>query len=207
MSAAGMSRIEQAETLARWAVLVPVPKGTKGPRAKGWNSDPAQWITNPSAARDYLAQNEGAGLGLLHSESQTAALDIDHEQLARQALAAVGIDLDALLSAQGPKVIGRRGVKPLYRVPDGLSLRNKVLSIPDPSGAKDEKGRPKLLTVFELRGSGQDVMPPSIHPDTGKPYGWADDLIPTALDDLLELPAPVLKLWENWAEFEKVMLS
>ena len=131
-----VDRLAQVESLtAAGLVLVPVPKGTKGPRLEGWNTDPAQWIRTPSEAAAYLTANPLGGVGLLHSESQTLALDIDHDGAAL-ALAAVGIDLETLLSAAPYKVRGKRGEKPLYRIPDGLSLKNKALSWPDPSGKK-----------------------------------------------------------------------
>lgn len=186
-------------------VLVPVPQGTKGPRKNGWNSDPAQWITTPSAAREYLGAHPGAGVGLLHSESQTAALDVDSEHAAR-ALAAVGVDLAALLAASGPKVCGRRGVKPLYRVPDGLSLKPHALGWPDPGGKKGPGGRVQNVTLFELRaGPVQDVMPPSIHPDTGQPYTWEGGHAPRSLGELPELPPELLNLWQRWGVLEAAM--
>lgn len=202
---AAADRIAQAEALTSWAVTVPVPQGTKGPRAKGWDSDPAQWIRTPSAAREYLTAHPGAGLGLLHSESQTAALDIDHDGAAL-ALAAVGIDLAALIESNPYRVRGKKGEKPIYRVPDGLSLKRVALSWPDPSGKKGPGGRPAPLTVFELRGGAgvQDVMPPSVHPDTGRPYTWAG-AVPSSLGDLPELPPELLSLWQNWAGLLPVM--
>ncbi|MDV6376093.1 DUF3987 domain-containing protein [Deinococcus arenicola] len=185
-------------------VLVPVPKGTKGPAVKGWNTDPAHFIRTPGAARAYLGAHPGAGVGLLHSESQTAALDVDSEYAA-QALAAVGVDLAALLAAPGPKVRGRRGVKPLYRVPDGLSLKPHALGWPDPSRKKGPGGRVVNVTLFELRaGPVQDVMPPSIHPDTGQPYTW-EGAAPDSLADLPELPPELLSLWQRWGVLEPVM--
>ena len=185
-------------------VLVPVPKNTKGPVTKGWNSDPAQWITTPSEARKYMTAHPGAGVGLLHSESQTAALDLDHEGAAR-ALAAVGVDLAAVLASTPYKVRGKRGEKPLFRVPDGVSLKNVALSWPDPSGKKGPGGRPAPLTIFELRGGPvQDVMPPSIHQDTGQPYVWVG-AAPPSVADLPELPRELLALWERWQQLEPVM--
>ncbi|WP_135227843.1 DUF3987 domain-containing protein [Deinococcus fonticola] len=204
MTAATLDRIAQAEQLASWATLVGVPKGTKGPRATGWNSDPAQWITSPSAAREYLTAHPGAGVGLLHSESQTAALDLDHDGAAL-AFKAVGIDLGELMASNPYKVRGRRGEKPLYRVPHGLSLKNVSLAWPDPSGKKGPGGRVKGVTIFELRGGPvQDVMPPSIHPDTGKPYTWVGP-VPDSLADLPEPPPELLRLWEHWQALEPVM--
>lgn len=198
-------RIAQAEALtAGGFVLVPVPRGTKGPRETGWNSDPAQWITTPSAARAYLTAHPGAGVGLLHSESQTAALDIDHDGAAL-ALAAVGVDLAALMAGNPYRVRGKKGEKPLYRVPDGLSLGRVALIWPDPSGKKGPGGRPAPQTILELRGwPVQDVMPPSIHPDTGQPYTWAGP-VPERVADLPELPPELLSLWQRWRGLEGVM--
>ena len=158
-------RIAQAEALALAGfVLVPVPQGSKGPSVKGWNADPAQWITTPSAAREYLTAHPRAGVGLLHSASRTAALDIDHPDAAR-ALSAVGIDLAALIASNPYRVRGKNGEKPLYRVADGLGLKNVALSWPDPSGKKGPGGRAAGMTILELRGGPvQDVMPPSMHP-------------------------------------------
>lgn len=205
VQAATLDRIAQVEALASGGfVLVPVPPGTKGPRVRGWNTDPAQWITSPAAAREYLTAHPGAGVGLLHSESQTAALDVDHDSAAL-ALAAVGVDLAALMAGNPYRIRGKRGEKPLWRVPDGLSLKNEALSWPDPSGKKGPGGRPAGLTVFELRGGPvQDVMPPSVHPDTGRPYTWAGP-VPESVADLPELPRELLNLWENWGRFLPVM--
>jgi hypothetical protein len=198
-------RIAQVEALAAGGfVLVPVPHGTKGPRVTGWNSDPAQWITTPRAAREYLRAHPGAGVGLLHSQSQTATLDLDHES-ARLALAAVGVDLAALIASNPYRINGKRPDKTLWRVPDGLSLKNEALSWPDPSGKKGPGGRPAPVTIFELRGGPvQDVLPPSIHPGTGQPYTWAA-AVPERVENLPELPAELLSLWQRWGVLVPVM--
>ncbi len=44
----------------------------------------------------------------------------------------------------------------------------------------------------------QDVLPPSIHPDTGRPYQWAGRSI---FDELPELPPQLLTLWREWDKF------
>jgi len=198
-------RIAQVEALtAGGFVLVPVPLGTKGPTVKSWNTNPAQWIRTPAAAREYLKAHPGAGVGLLHSESRTATLDVDSEH-ASTALAAVGLDLGELVKGNPYRINGKRPDKPLYRVPDGLSLSRKALTWPDPSGKKGPGGRPAQVTIFELRGGPvQDVLPPSIHPGTGKPYTWAG-LAPASVEALPELPAALLRLWENWGALELAM--
>lgn len=58
----------------------------------------------------------------------------------------------------------------------------------------------KKVTVFELRGGlVQDVLPPSIHPGTGKPYTWRT---PPAAEGLPVLPADLLAIWQDWDEFK-----
>ncbi|SDD78783.1 putative DNA primase/helicase [Pseudomonas guariconensis] len=56
----------------------------------------------------------------------------------------------------------------------------------------------KRITVFELRaGLVQDVLPPSIHPGTGKPYTWRT---PPSADGLPVLPPELLSIWQGWDE-------
>jgi predicted P-loop ATPase len=70
--------------------------------------------------------------------------------------------------------------------------------------AEAELVRP--LTVLELRaGDVQDVLPPSIHPDTGQPYSWRTPL-PEA-GPLPELPVELLRGWQNWEVFKRTALE
>ncbi len=103
--------------------LVHVPSGTKGPRITGWEDNP---ITTPDEAAKVW--KHGGSIGLHHAASRTAVLDIDHLEWATLALAAVGIDLKALVTAPGPKIKGAKGLKPVYRLPEGLELGRKALA-------------------------------------------------------------------------------
>ena len=47
-------------------------------------------------------------------------------------------------------------------------------------------------------------MPPSVHPDTGRPYEWVGP-VPSSLAELPELPPELLSLWERWAALLPVM--
>lgn len=179
--------------------LVPIPHGQKAPQHKGWN-EPEKAVTQPEAARERWTRWPG-NMGVLHAESGTCALDVDDEEGARLALKAIGIDLDALLQANPYRIKGAKGEKPLYRVPAGIELKRLTLEWPSPPD-KDAK---KRFTVLELRGgSVQDVLPPSIHPDTRKPYRWVGS-VPPGREALLELPVPLLHLWMNWATFKPAL--
>jgi len=168
--------------------LVPIPAGTKGPRAVGWNKK----------ERTLKSQHElppGFGIGLAHAYSGTAALDIDDWQAAVEALKEAGIDLTALYNAPDAVRIesGRQGHgKLLYTMPFGIALPSKKIN---------RNGK----TVYELRcatASGltvQDVLPPSIHPDTGQPYRWGGL---GRWENLPEMPLSIIDLWQSLLTIE-----
>lgn len=137
---------------AGWALCI-IPRGSKDPHYAKWNERPIDLET--AAGID--------GAGLLHVQSQTCALDIDDLPAARLWLAERGVDVDALL--QAPEAVrvssGRPGrAKLLYR------LKTPLRTI-KPHGSGVE------LRCANLQGrSVQDVLPPSIHPDTKRPYEW-----------------------------------
>lgn len=167
-------------------VLVPIAAGSKGPRGKGWNTRERCVSDLAHAAR--ITQ----GVGLAHAYSRTACLDVDDIAKAHGWLAEHGADLDALLNASDAVGItsGRPGrAKLLYRLPEGVApLATKNLG---EAGLELRCATADGLTV-------QDVLPPSVHPETGKPYAWwfGDDLI-GGIRSLPELPAELLAIWQE----------
>lgn len=181
--------------------LVPIPAGLKGPRESGWNEPHNTITTRDEAHRKF--SGAPLNMGVLHSASGTATLDVDHEEWATQALAAVGVDLTALLDT-GTRIKGKNGEKPFYRLPDDCQLDRRSLAWPHPTEVMSN-GRPKLITVLEFRAGGvQDVLPPSIHPDTGRAYEWAGTP-PRTREDIPLLPDALRRIWENWEESVVVM--
>jgi hypothetical protein len=167
-----------------WA-LVPIPAGSKAPKGFGWQNNPA--------SPDYWQANPSHNMGLLHERSLTVALDIDHVENTRLVFEELGIDYDAIMSS-APRIVGRmdRG-KVLFAAPDGLNLSTRKISWPSRDNPM------KTEVVFELRaGAVQDVLPPSIHPDTGKPYTWDG---PSLDQGLPPIPEPLLILWREWDRF------
>jgi hypothetical protein len=163
--------------------LVPIPANTKGPRTPGWN-------LRENALKAQGDLPPGYGIGLAHAYSGTMALDIDNWTVTTSLLAEYGIDLQALYDAPDAVVInsGKPGHgKLLYTMPFGAALPSKKIIH-------------NKLTAYELRCatvSGvtvQDVLPPSIHPETLQPYQWAGrghwTRIPT-------IPQPILDLWNG----------
>lgn len=173
--------------LAAGFALVPIAAGSKGPNVKGWNRRDGCVTRQEDAAR--ITQ----GVGLAHAYSRTACLDLDNVDKAREWLAGRGVDLDALLHAADAVGIssGRPGrAKLLYRLPAGVEpLATKNLG--EAAGLELRCATADGLTV-------QDVLPPSIHPETGKPYAWwfGDDLV-GSIDALPDLPAELLAIWRE----------
>jgi hypothetical protein len=179
---------------AGWALCQfdPGTKGPSGERAKGWNLR-ERAITDPQRVNGMV---QG---GLLHAYSNTCSIDVDNLTEARKFFAAHGIDLDALLQAPDAVQIssGRPNrAKLLYRLP--TPLVSKKL------GRYESLIDGKKYHAVELRcaarngASVQDVLPPSVHPDTGRPYEWryGNDLV-GSWRNLPEIPPKLLALWQE----------
>ena len=161
--------------------LCALEPGTKSPKTPGWERNPIE----PTQIRNR-------GIGLLHSLSRTCAIDLDNLNDCHYWFYNHNIDLNMLLQDDDAVQIvsGRpnRG-KLLYRLPESCA----------PLQTWQVKGHDKAMLV-EFRcvartgGSQQDVLPPSIHPDTGKPYQWGGN---GDFRQLPELPATLLALWNS----------
>lgn len=186
MTAADSASLARAYISAGWG-LCAIKPSSKVAYGSDWQQRPRRpehWVSHPDD-----------GMGLIHGLSGTCSLDLDNLEAAHIALAAVGVDLFALLSApDAVRLIGAPGRgKLLYRTTEMLD--RKALQWPDPEELS------KKRAVLELRaGSVQDVLPPSIHPDTGEPYRWEGDW--TALP---ELPESLLEIWQHWLEAKREM--
>lgn len=166
--------------------MVPIPPGTKGPNTPGWNK-------RENALKSSAELPSYYGVGLAHAYSGTMALDIDNWDRAALELMTWGVSLDDLYDAPDAVVIhsGREGHgKLLYAMPFGLVLSSKQLNETDADG----KSRAYLDFRCGTQGGStkQDVLPPSIHPDTLKPYRWAGA---GHWQRLPLIPQPLLDRW------------
>lgn len=182
--------IDASEYAAEGLALIILPERSKRVQKVGWNK-PENAITDPAEA-SVMKGN----VGLAHAyclPTPTAALDLDDLEKARIWLAERELDVDALRDAENAVKIssGRQGRdKLLFRLPSGLSpVPTKTISDPETGD-----------TVLEFRCATtngltvQDVLPPSIHPDTGKPYQWAGKGNWRAIP---EIPPPLLAVWQS----------
>jgi len=168
--------------------LIPVPRGSKGPKAAGWNA-PENHVTTPNQARRVFRYP--SNIGVMLGSSRLLSLDVDHLEAARQELAGRGIDLAALMDAH-PHPIAARGTRYWYTLPEDVDLVGVR--------ARKAQWEGQQVTAFELRaGDGaQDIAPGSLHPD-GMEYVWSRGA-PLTRADLPEAPLPLLKLYDDWWE-------
>ena len=169
--------------------LIAIPLGLKGPREKGW-----QRKENVICDPDRAAELSRCNIGLAHRWSGTCAIDVDDYQRAREWLGDRGVNIQTLLAADDAVQI--RSGKPnraklLYRLPADVDWLPTLQ--PDGSGLELRcANRDGTTTV-------QDVLPPSVHPDTGAPYEWAGT---GCWQNLPTLPKAVLTLWHSPANSE-----
>jgi putative DNA primase/helicase len=124
------------------------------------------------------------------------SLDIDCEESFQALLAEFGLPAEDL--DQYPCIEGR-GRRIMFRVPDGVELPYCKLNWPT-------EGNPsKKYTVVEFRASGdgkqrQDVLPPTVHPDTGKAYKWI--VQPPKSGEWPTPPDWLIAVWSAWSAFK-----
>ena len=185
-----------------WA-LVPLAPGEKRPTQPAWNR-PENLITTRQKAATAFADPK-VNIGVHLAQSGLCSLDLDVLDDAVIALAAAGIDAKAMIAA-GWQVISGKPNKghTLFTAPPGLIISHKKFRVPLPRSEWPD-GKPRFRVIFELRGGSanlQDVLAPSIHPDTKAPYTAA---LPPA--KLPALPAALATLWLNWTARVPLMLA
>lgn len=203
--------------------LVPIEPKRKFPRTADWGNTA---LNDAEQADAYYTAKPDWNMGVALGPSQMASLDIDCIESFGFICEVFGIDLDELI-ANTPTIQGAsKGLRLMFKLPDGVKLPYHKMnwrSKNDPTGdihkrilseARDATGerenrlraiakRYANFCVFELRACGdgkqrQDVLPPSIHPDTGKPYRWVTQ--PT--EQWPTMPDWLLTIWQNWDKFK-----
>ena len=174
--------------------LVPIPAGQKGPTSYGWNQKEKALVGQ--GAIDFYAHNPTWNVGLLHQFSGTCAIDIDHMEWSRIIFEGLGLDLDELMASTA-RIRGREGRGKLIFRAHRDDLQTHKIAWPN----KDARG---TSTVLELRGGPvQDVLPPSMHPDTMQPYVWEG----LPFDQIPLLPKPIQTIWDEWERFRPQIMD
>lgn len=175
--------------------VVPLKPQDKRPFGSTW-----QDIAKPKDALDFYDKHPDCGIGVNLGKSKVCSADLDWPE----ALAIIDEEFGfefMKLSEQYCSLIGS-APRIMFKVPEGDTLGYCKLNWTGKDG--------KSHTVLELRSvlsdldkQRQDVLPPSIHPDTKKPYEWIKR--PSDVG-IVEPPEWLLKIWKNW-EFFKAQLE
>ena len=173
--------------------VLPLNKGKKTPKLNDWGN---KCLSDRKLAGEYFAANPDDNIGFSLGLSGLCSIDIDCEDSFQALLAEFGLPAEDL--DQYPCIKGR-GRRVTFRVPDGVDLPYCKLNWPTEGDPK------KKYTVVELRASCDerhrfDVLPPSIHPDTGKPYEWL--VQPPKQGEWPTVPDWVLAFWLAWDKFK-----
>ena len=164
-----------------WA-LTPLKTGSKSPYLQNWNEigNGIRGVGNANRISD------GAGLLLAFCDPPLCTIDVDDFHSSTDWLEGKEIDLGALFMAEDSVQIasGREGhAKLLFRLPRVLqTIRIQEVSLEFRCG--DRNG-----------GSVQDVLPPSIHPQTSQPYRWIGDW-----RDVPAIPKALFEVWVSLLE-------
>lgn len=184
-----IAKFAEAYTRRYGLALVPLKAKNKLPLYDDWGNNV---ITDPNAALQFYTENPSLNLGVALGPSRLCSFDVDDLEATKLIFDEFGWNLDNLIKDY-PTIQGQPpGCRIMFRVPDGVTLPYHSLTWPKRDGAR---GR---MTVWEIRSADdqqrQDVLPPSIHPDTGNPYVW----ITKPNGNFPEPPDFLIKIWENW---------
>jgi putative DNA primase/helicase len=173
--------------------LVPIPPGHKAPLHQGWTQR-GGYVTDIGEAQQRWGDLLDHGIGAVLGPSRLCSIHVDTPEHAEPVLGELGIDLGALREAT-PTIQGNPSrYRLMFQAPPGVALGRKTLVWP----ARQPGEKPP--TLFEFRAANvQDVLPPTTHPGTGKPYVW---LTPPNTEFPL-LPEALLELWQHWNSHRK----
>jgi P4 family phage/plasmid primase-like protien len=167
--------------LEEYKADAPVCPNPKKPKFNNWQANCRQLITEKRVleyCRNHPSTNIGIALGAkILQDMQIAAIDIDDDRLIPLVKAVIGKDVCAK--------VGSKGKTTFVVAPESLKPCKLKL-----------KGDAKPCIEFLANGN-QTVMPPSIHPATGKPYYYIGDgkaLYEYAPENLPQLSEQSLKL-------------
>lgn len=182
--------------------LIPIKPGAKLPLESAWNK-PTERKIHPTVVRFARATGvrtselpyidiedltrKHANIGVLNEPSHVVTLDCDSPQAGTAltaAAAALGGDMKSLYA--GAAWTSVKGMKVLFRRPRRVAATRSVLKVWN--GKSHD-------VIFELRGTGQDVLPPSWREDAQITLAWVDGF-PASIPPM---PKWLIALYEQMA--------
>jgi len=150
----------------------PVKPGTKGCSIRQWQTPDDQWPEG--TCESWLEKYSDHGIGLLMGTSlpgrgTLGMLDIDRAEYVDPIVAAIGGAPSQRIGSKGTAIPVR-----VLGTPKNFSFKPKL---------EGNKGPASVECLFTRKLC---VIPPTIHPDTGRPYEWVGT--PLLELDLGDLP-------------------
>jgi Bifunctional DNA primase/polymerase, N-terminal len=164
-----------------------VPVAGKQPYEKNWVNK--EYDRSEILAELQTGKATGVGLKLGNG---LLAIDFDGLSATKMLAKLAGSNSLDIFSETTAWTSGRTGRKQcLFSVAE--ADRPRLRNLPIPTGVIGDDGKEERLE-FHWQGR-QSVLPPSLHPGTGKPYEWINNPL-----DNPPLPAPewLIDLCENW---------
>lgn len=162
---------ESPKYFEKGLVPLPIKSGTKRPVESGWAKAEKYPTSDPEKGR-WISQHKNQNVGLLMGTSIDddhiiVAVDVDDDRLVKVTRAIIGEPLVSKRAKKGETVF--------VRSPINQSIKSTQF-----------KGQGDLNQIDILAKSRCTVVPPSIHPETKRPYVWLSE---TLLEcDLNKLP-------------------
>jgi hypothetical protein len=143
---------------------IPLPPRSKAPVVKDWPN----WHATPDKIREHWGYNPEGNVGIRTGKG-LVVLDIDPRAGGDKQLAALEAQ-HGKLPATVECVTGGGGRHLYFRGPAGLRSRD-------------------LAPGVEIKAEGRQVVaPPSVHPETGRAYQWANGRRLSCRGDIAEMP-------------------
>lgn len=161
--------------------LVPLRHNSKQP------SLPRRWAERSNCIPWASPADPNGSYGLAHAYSNTVAIDVDNYEATRQWFTENGLDLSRYfdLGVQIVSGVANHG-KLIYRLPTNEP------ALPSWTVTHNRKHCFQFRCGTRRGTTMQDVLPPAIHPDTGKPYQWKGDF-----EHLPTIPQELFTLWKT----------
>jgi hypothetical protein len=141
-----------------------------------------------------------AGIGLACGFNDLVAVDVDNVK-------ACGAVREVFGGIHPPTKRGRKGATAFF-CSKGVSIRARKFREKPFENSAGKIVRPTLVEI--LAHGNQTVIPPSIHPETGKPYAWIHGspeevlsprdlpvITPRHVEQLAEALAPIMPAWRD----------
>lgn len=210
--------------------IVPIEPGRKFPRSADWGNS---CLSSPETAEAFYEAKPDWNMGVALGPSRLVSLDIDCLESFTIICECLGIDLKQLIEdtptikARGYRLMFRlpagstlpyRKISwPAKNDPTGEKHRAAMRAAKEAKESGDTERERRIravaqrwasFCVFELRSATgdkqrQDVLPPSIHPETGLAYRWHTQ----PRSDWPEPPKWLLALWDQFDSFKPQIQS